>query len=497
MKPVASLLPRLSLRNGTSLLFALAGFAAVGLISGCGSSGSQSGSPVLGGNTSVTLLISSTANDQLSQFNVDFSGISLTSQSGKTVSLLGSYLNPEFIHVNGTAEPLVTVSVPQDIYTAATVTVPQGEFVCIGQDVSSNSTYTSTYSYIDQPSLQITVDLASPITVSGNAMGLMLDLLVSKSETLGSCYSTGAYDPYTVTPTFNLTPMTISPQPSNVGNGKLTGLRGLVASVDAVGSSFAVTAADGPVWSSTSNGATTFQGIAGISALVVGMPVDMDVAMQSDGSLVATRVEVSDTNPSGLTLASGPVEFVAGSQPTLNSLVRLGQGYLYSGGVALGAHPFSFGNAVFQVSGQLTNLQSLPFSASFTAANLVPGQNVSITSRALTEQGGPVYVPAATVTLVPQTINGTVSAVANSGGFEMYTVALAAYDLMPNLAVQGGQNTLLTNPGMVVVYADPNTQMLNSGTIGVGSVMRFNGLVFNDNGTLRMDCAQVNDGVAE
>ena len=42
-----------------------------------------------------------------------------------------------------------------------------------------------------------------------------------------------------------------------------------------------------------------------------------------------------------------------------------------------------------------------------------------------------------------------------------------------------------------------NTQLLNSGAIGVGSVMRFNGLVFNDNGTLRMDCAQVNDGVVE
>jgi hypothetical protein len=27
--------------------------------------------------------------------------------------------------------------------------------------------------------------------------------------------------------------------------------------------------------------------------------------------------------------------------------------------------------------------------------------------------------------------------------------------------------------------------------------LRFYGLVLNDNGTLRMDCAQVNDGVAE
>jgi hypothetical protein len=31
----------------------------------------------------------------------------------------------------------------------------------------------------------------------------------------------------------------------------------------------------------------------------------------------------------------------------------------------------------------------------------------------------------------------------------------------------------------------------------VGSVVRFNGLLFNDNGTLRMDVAQVNDGVPQ
>jgi hypothetical protein len=66
-----------------------------------------------------------------------------------------------------------------------------------------------------------------------------------------------------------------------------------------------------------------------------------------------------------------------------------------------------------------------------------------------------------------------------------------------NFAVQLGQTTLLSNPGSIVVYVDSNTQLLNSGTIGTGSLLRFNGLVFNDSGTLRMDCAQVNDGVAE
>jgi hypothetical protein len=48
-----------------------------------------------------------------------------------------------------------------------------------------------------------------------------------------------------------------------------------------------------------------------------------------------------------------------------------------------------------------------------------------------------------------------------------------------------------------VVYVDSNTQLLNSEPIAVGSPLRFNGLVFNDNGTLRMDCAQVSDGVTE
>jgi hypothetical protein len=106
-------------------------------------------------------------------------------------------------------------------------------------------------------------------------------------------------------------------------------------------------------------------------------------------------------------------------------------------------------------------------------------------------------LPVTTITLIPQTINGTVSAVSSSGSFTTYTISLAAYDLFPNLAGQPGQANLLTNPGSVVVYVDNNTQQLNTGSIAVGSVLRFNGLVFNDNGTLRMDCAQINDGVAE
>jgi hypothetical protein len=82
-----------------------------------------------------------------------------------------------------------------------------------------------------------------------------------------------------------------------------------------------------------------------------------------------------------------------------------------------------------------------------------------------------------------------------SGNFTVYSVALADYDLFTNLATQAGQTTLLSNPSLVNVYIDTNTQMLNSVAPALGGTLRFYGLVFNDSDTLRLDCSQVSDGV--
>jgi hypothetical protein len=72
-----------------------------------------------------------------------------------------------------------------------------------------------------------------------------------------------------------------------------------------------------------------------------------------------------------------------------------------------------------------------------------------------------------------------------SDSFVDYTVSLASYDLFPTLAVQQGQTTLLNDPSQVEVYIDNSTQHLNTQALAPGSTLRFNGLVFNDNGTLR------------
>ena len=462
---------------------------AAALISGCGGAVSSGTLPVQSGSTSVTIFATSTANDQLSEFNISVDSLTLTTSSGKAVTVLATPQNAEYIHLNGHPEPLTTVSIPQGVYTSAAASVENAGFECITLD-SSGALVTHGFNYANT-SASVTVNLPSPISISGAAMGLSLDLLVSQSASWTTCDSTG--DPYSITPTFDLRPVTLSSTPADNQDGTATGLRGLIASVDPVAGRLTVTAADdGPSWTVVSDDGTEYQGVTGLSALEAGMPVDMDVALQANGSLLATRVAVPDTNTANLSVSSGPVQFVSIAWPALFADEVEEQGYLPG---VFGSAPFSFGGAVFQTSGQFTNLQNLPFAASFNATNIVAGQSVSITTHATSLSPAPTYVPAATMTLLPQTINGTVSAIGGEASFTTYTIQLASYDLFPELAVQGGQTTLLTTPNTVVVYADDNTQMLNTNSISVGSVMRFYGLVFNDNGTLRMDCAQINDGV--
>jgi len=471
---------------------------AAAFMAGCGSGGTVSSTPPAE-STSVTVLASSTANDQLSGLTLDITGITLTNAAGKSVTLLTTPQYLEFIHLNGGVEPLTTVSVPQDVYTSATISATFGIPLCATYTASDPSGYGEAFSVDPAPVTDVTSNLPEPITVSGTGMGLELNLQVLKSTNYTSCAGIkSSSTPFSYTPTFTVTPVTLAAQPTNITDGMATGLRGLIGTVAAGGSSFSVagdfgTGAGGPLWQVSSTGSTVFQGVTGASQLAAGMAVDMDVAIRADGTLQATRVAVYDTNPSNLSFSSGLQAYVSDSAPTMNPLAVEEQSLDFSY-PQNGAIPYNISGATFHISGQLTNVSTLPFTASFNAANMVPGQNIFVTTHAANNN---LPLQATTLTLLPQTINGTISAISSSGNFTTYTVTLAAYDLFPNLAGQSGQATLLTNPNSVVAYVDSNTLIYNTSPPAVGSVVRLNGLVFNDNGMLRMDCAQIGDGVAE
>lgn len=446
----------------------------------------------MSGNTRVVVLASSTANDQLSAFTTTLLSLTLTNQAGKTVNVLTSPVSEEFIHLNGHVEPIATVSIPQDTYVSASATYGGATPVCSAQYPGTSNT-----DYFMSEANE-TINLPNSITVDGTAMGLLLDLKVDPYP--GKCPTAAEFPSAPpVTSAFDLTPLTIAAQPTNSTNGLALGLEGTISSVGSGATELSVnglvTSQTPPTWQVSLNSSTVLQGILGASKFAAGVPVDMDVALQQDGSLVATRVSAISTETTNLTVAGGPLILVSNTTPVANLIGQAQQGYLPTG---LGGFGYvNFDNSQFQTAGQYKNLTSLPFTPTFNSATVVPGQDVTVTTQATANLPDPLYFPLTAMVLRPQTINGTVSAISNEGSFTEYTVTLQPYDLFPQFAVQPGQTTLLTNPNTVVVYADSNTQMLNKASLAAGSIFRFYGLVFNDNGTLRMDCAQINDGVKE
>lgn len=489
---------QVTLRAGYQRLLSLAVIA--GVMTGCGGGSSPTSVapiPPPVENTSVTILVSSTANDRVVQANLTVTNLVLTDALGNVVNVLSSPQRAEFMHLNGPTESLVTVDVPQGVYTTATATLGNANFACVALTSSGGISAGTTALISSMP----TVTVPAPISISGTHLNLVLNLQISSSQANSACSALYTAPPpgsndATITPAFTLTTMASAAQMTSSDLAGETGLIGVVSALASDGSGFSVAGTDGPAWSVKANGSTVFQGIAGLSALSVGLPVNFDARPQSDGSLLASRVEVTDANVSELTVWRGPMTFVSNAAPERNLFVTDNAGPLYVGFEG-GSWGLGFdADTIYQTSAQFGNLSSLPFSATFAANNIVAGQSVSLSTHASAFPNAPGLVAVTTVTLLPQTINGTVTAVGSAGSFTTYTVALANYSLFTALATQGGQTTILTNPGSVVVYVDSSTQTLNTAPLTVGSLLRFNGLVFNDNGTLRMDCAEVWDGAA-
>jgi hypothetical protein len=439
----------------------------------------------------VVVILSSDANDQLTDFGVQLQGITLTNSSGQPVTLLSQSVGTEFVHLNGLVEPMITGTLPYDTYTAATVSVGGAQANCVAYSASGGLD-DSTFAYGNVPAPDVSVSLPAPIVISGPSFGLTLRMSVPESVSLSSC---GGGASYAITPAFTLAAFDLSAVPPGSASTMVWSLDARITALDAAAGSLAIqrpSISSDPalVLDVSVDANATLQGVANLSSLAVGAFIQLDGAIQEDGSVQATRIALAD--PLAVDVRTGPIVSVYdGSPPVVTLRPVLAQGQ--DGPVGLENYDFS--STAFHVSGQFSNVQVLPFVASFTADNMVPGQNVHVSSPAFqTCCGARYYAPATTMTLMPQTIDGQIVAVSISGGFTVYTVQLAADDAFVSLASQPGQTATVAQPGEVQVYTDGSTRLLNSDLIGVGGTLRFYGLVFDDDGTLRMDCAQVEDG---
>jgi|SRR5438445_3400889 len=469
-----------------STCFASCGAIFAGWLAACSETAAPSAvpCPTSAATSNVPVLLSSAANDRLSQFSIAITRIALIDRCSTSVSLLeepnGRWI--EFGHLNGLAEPLGIVRIPQGVYTAATLMVSYCNFTGVTYDSSNANVVISTYAQglCGNGTGTTTVHLPAPLTIGGAAVALSFDLQVSQSYTLNG---TGEFARYTITPDFNLTAITL---PSD---GEADRIDARVTTPDSSGITSRLATPDGASLTMHANGSTAVQGIGALAELAAGMFVDVNAALQPDGSWSAKRINVEDKAARNVIV--GPVTRVFRASNVFGIFGRQQQGDDVSNpsrSLGLGGYLQLTSSTVFQIAGGFDNLASLPFAAKFDDSSLAAGQNTYVSiSTPMSYCCGGSYNPVHTITLMPQTIDGTVLSVSNSGGFSVVRVALAPYDLISQL----------NGATSVFAYVDANTEMLNSVALSAGSVLRLRGLLFNDNTTLRMVCSQIRDGVAE
>lgn len=470
--------------------------------------------PNLAPPATVTVVISSDANDQLSELFAVIDEVTLYDAEYNPQDVWDGPRTAEFIHVNGGAEPSLTTSIAQGVYTSAQMLLEGVTFACAG--VSQGALSVPSFGSSQNPRTSIQVELPEPITVSGQNIVLTLKLHVSQSFYYSDTCSAG--DTFSSSPIFSLTAAPMATDPTTPASGALSGIAGQVTMLNAASNGFGLQlptasvaqlstipvpppGSDTPPVTMTTpayvnvvtDGNTQWQGISDLSALTPGMFVNLDGAIQDLDTVRATRIAVED--PAAQNVRQGPLLSVSSTQPAVAEMLPvLGQGT----DETLPTEDFAFSSSTrFQMSGQFSNLGTLPFAPVFSAATALPGQNISISAPAFDMNGTFGYSAVAnTATLMPQTVSGAVVGTSSSGAFTVYQISLPAYDPFSILETQTGQTPLLSNLGVMYVYADSSTLMLNSQAPATGDTLRFYGLVFNDGGVLRMDCARIDDGAS-
>jgi hypothetical protein len=313
-----------------------------------------------------------------------------------------------------------------------------------------------------------TITFSTPITVSKTTTSLLIDYLVANSITISG-------STVTVSPDFKVTEVKIASHPHNGKDGLECGVKGKVMALGT--SNFTLTNAEGTSVMVNVNSSTKYEGLSGFSALAVGAIVEVDTETQSDGSLLALRVEEDDEEDKQTgALLVGPVMTVTGSPAkSFTQIVRQEIG-VSSTSLAQTDTIAITSTTKFRLPGRLGDLDegSLPFGAEFSAATLFPGQNVAVLTDSVTNNAA----TATSIALAPQTVDGTIATISTAQDMTTTTYTLTL-DSTSWLATLTGQTK-------VTVYTNGHLQEINETTLGVGNTARFNGFLFKVNGALTL-----------
>jgi hypothetical protein len=228
-----------------------------------------------------------------------------------------------------------------------------------------------------------------------------------------------------------------------------------------------------------------------MSMMANGTLMMVDANLQSDGTLMATRVQ-SMMNSGGV-MGRGIVTGATG-QPTtqLTVVIQNGAGTgMMSSAFAAGVTVNLNGSTAYQIDEDNMDMSGLPFTPAFDANHIYPGQTVMpISSSGMMSgamsgmMGGSSMagtITASGIALEPQGLSGTVASAITGGARSSFTLTLPSDSAF----------TTLSHSSTVAIYQQPGTTIAGASSIASGATVHVFGMLFFDSGQWKMVASRI------
>ncbi len=465
-------------KSWQSVIAAGAVLALAGILTACGSgsNATTNPSPTPAAKTAVQVNMGDAPADWMLAFSMNISSMSLTGSNG-TVSTVSSATPMEMLHLMGTMQPLAMISAPQGSYTSASITIASATVMYM--DPTTKAPMQKT---ISGP-ITATVNFSSPVTVGATPMAMGFDLDLASSVTADASGN------LSMNPVFHVTSgMQGSGSPLDPADGGIQQMMGTVSGV--TGSSFTMTSMQAAqTFTFAINSSTTFDGTS-MSGMSSGMLLMVDASLQSDGSLMATKVQ-SMMNSGGV-MGGGIVTAVTGQPATaLTIVMQNGAGTgMMSSDFASGVTIDLSGSTNYEIDEDNVDMSSLPFTPIFDASHIYAGQSVMpISSSGMMSGGSGMMgggslagtITASEVALTQQGLSGTIATAITSGSSSSFTLTLPSDSAF----------TTLTGATSVKVFQQSHTTVSGTSPIASGASVHAFGLLFFDAGQWKMVAARI------
>ena len=424
---------------GSSFLAAALLLSLFGCAGGGGSSSSVTNRAASSANTFV--VAEDAPLPAVLNFNVTLNSITLSGSGGSSANLLTTPETVDFARLVGLRQLLAFNSVPAGTYDTATFTMasPVITYLNLGTTPPSTSTLNGTWASgvsVNNGVATITVALKNPLTLSSTSslVGLHMHFDLRNSlQVDGTGQVTGVVDP-------KITVNAVTPDDDD---SQITDMRGSVVSTNTTNNTFIIQRWNGKQATIAVNGQTQFNDGNSLSTLTAGMVAEIEGTIQSDGSILASHVEVVAIEHA---FVAGPILYVDPNGKNITILATEEAPVIP--GVNLQT-PVTLDISTV-TSTNLCGIDNWLSSFVFSTSTLVAGQRVAIGGTLDTTTNPATFTPTR-IRLERQGVAGTLVANSvtitngNAGTFQIQNGGLLGYVLGAPLTVNTSQRTHFVN----------------------------------------------------